>query len=155
MSKLIEKMKSAERERERPERDRISRPGAASPQDSKEELVSKIEAEKIQEETALARSGDAQRGLDLARERQAAEAELRRLAHSRAEAEAKASRLMIERERAEAAAHTEARAREEAEKKAAAISEGRRQKEEEAAQHARGRAEAEAAAAAARAAAGE
>ena len=71
MSKLIDKLKGAERER--------------------------IELEKSGEEVASARLGDERRALDLARERQAAEVELRRLAHMRAEAEAKASRLVAER----------------------------------------------------------
>jgi hypothetical protein len=123
MSKLFDKLKGAERER--------------------------IEREKSGEEVALARGGEERRALDLARERQAAEVELRRLAHARADAEAKAARLVAERERAEAQAAAEARQREEAEKKALALAEGRRKKEEEAAQHARARAESEAQAAAA------
>jgi len=59
MSKLLDKLKGAERER--------------------------IEREKSGEEVAQARAGEERRALDLARERQAAEVELRRLAHSRAE----------------------------------------------------------------------
>ena len=82
MSKLIDKMKSAERERQ-------ARLGIG-PQDAVEDLQGRIESERNQEEAAEARVGEEKRGLDLARERQAAEVELRRLAHSRAEAEAKA-----------------------------------------------------------------
>src|SRR6185503_2168599 len=99
--------------------------GRARPRGGEEEQVSKIvdklqgaereryEREKSAEEVASARAGEERRGLDLARERQAAEVELRRLAHARAEAEAKAARLVAERERAEAAAAAESRQREE------------------------------------------
>ncbi|HKU45528.1 MAG TPA: hypothetical protein VJQ58_01495, partial [Burkholderiales bacterium] len=64
MSKLLDKLGGAERDR--------------------------IEREKSGEEVAQARANEERRALDLARERQAAEVELRRLAHARAEAEAKA-----------------------------------------------------------------
>ncbi|HYT47037.1 MAG TPA: hypothetical protein VEL04_01330, partial [Burkholderiales bacterium] len=64
MSKLFEKLKGAERER--------------------------LEKDRSGAEVAQARAGEERRALDLARERQQAEVELRRIAHARAEAEAKA-----------------------------------------------------------------
>ena len=76
MSKLIDQLQGAERER--------------------------VEREKAAEQVATVRVVEEKRALDLARERQAAEVELRRLAHARAEAEAKMARLVAERERAEA-----------------------------------------------------
>ena len=75
MSKLIEKLKHAELERQAK--------AGIGPGDSTEEIRSRIEYEKTVEEGAQARAGEERRGLDLARERQAAEVELRRLAHSR------------------------------------------------------------------------
>ena len=65
MSKLYDQLQGAERER--------------------------IEREKAAEQVASTRVAEEKRGLDLARERQAAEVELRRLAHARAEAETKAA----------------------------------------------------------------
>ncbi|MGH8706803.1 MAG: hypothetical protein ACREVD_01930, partial [Burkholderiales bacterium] len=69
MSRLIDRLKQADR-------------GAANPRT--EELRERIATERGAEQTQQARIAEEKRGLDLARERQQAEAELRRIAHSRA-----------------------------------------------------------------------
>ena len=78
MSKLFDKLKEADRVRAGMQRDRI-------------------EAERSAGQAAQAKLGEEKRGLDMARERQAAEVELRRIANARAEAEAKAARVVAER----------------------------------------------------------
>ncbi len=83
MSRTLDKLKQAERN---------------------QELREKIATGRGAGETQQARIAEEKRGLDLARERQQAEAELRRIAHTRAEAETKAARLIADRERAEALA---------------------------------------------------
>jgi len=75
MSKLFDKLKDANRERAATQRDRI-------------------EAERSAGQAAQAKLGEEKRGLDMARERQAAEVELRRIANARAETEAKAARVI-------------------------------------------------------------
>ena len=109
MSRLIDKLKQAER-------------SMRAPRPETEELREKIETERGAEQTQQARIIEEKRGLDLARERQQAEAELRRIAHARAEAETKAGRLIADRERAEAHALSEARARGQAGRGATEIS---------------------------------
>src|SRR5262245_61477186 len=114
MSKLIDKLQSAERERknlaeresngDKPAAERRKAPRTP---ESVDDLRGRIEVEKMAEESAQGRAGEEKRSLDLARERQAAEVELRRIAHARAEAETKAARLISERERAEAQALAE------------------------------------------------
>lgn len=143
MRKLLDKLQGAERER--------------------------MEREKSAEEVALARAGEERRGLDLARERQAAEVELRRLAHAQealtrkaldsaaAEAAAtQAARERAEREhemqlalaaRAEAAAAKAASARVRADAKALAVLQKRLAAAQKSEAQANRRAEAESAAA--------
>jgi hypothetical protein len=75
MSKLNDQLKGVERER--------------------------MEREKSGEEVAQARAGEERRALDLARERQATEVELRRLAHSRAEADAAEAKARAAQRRAD------------------------------------------------------
>jgi hypothetical protein len=143
MRKLLDKLQGAERER--------------------------MEREKSAEEVALARAGEERRGLDLARERQAAEVELRRLAHAQealtrkaldsAAAEAAATQAAQERAerehemqlalaaRAEAAAAKAASARVRADAKALAVLQKRLAAAQKSEAQANRRAEAESAAA--------
>ena len=127
MSKLIDQLRQAEEKRRERESSDKAR---ASPQQDIEaaieevaELRNRVESERSAETALQALGAEERRAINLARERQAAEAELRRIAHARADAEAKAARVSAERHQAEARALAEARARGEAERKAAGLAE--------------------------------
>src|SRR5256885_2266167 len=134
MSKLFDKLKEADRMRAGAQRDRI-------------------EAERSAGQAAQAKLGEEKRGLDMARERQAPEAELRGIANAPAEAkreaeartaaEAEAGRLAKERGDIGRAHLEHQQARRDAEKRAGQLADERRRLETDAAQLARSRADAE------------